>query len=61
MRGRVIVENNTGHAIHVGGCGTLFQVALASKTYRPAVAWLGCLQRDQGMLAQWAHAAATSG
>jgi hypothetical protein len=25
MPGRVVVENNTGRAIHVFGCGTLFQ------------------------------------
>lgn len=44
MPGRVVVQNNTGHAVHVFGCLTLFQVALASSTYHPAVAWLGCLQ-----------------
>jgi hypothetical protein len=41
---RVIVVNNTGHAIHVAGCLTLFQVALVSDTYHPAVAWFTCLQ-----------------
>lgn len=45
MPGRVVVENNTGRAIHVSGCLTLFQVALASSTYRPAVAWPTCLQK----------------
>jgi hypothetical protein len=39
MPGRVVVENNTGRAIHVLGCGTLFQVALVSSTHRPAIAW----------------------
>jgi len=44
MSARVIVENGTGHAKRVGGCGTLFQIALVSRTYRPQVAWLTCLQ-----------------
>jgi hypothetical protein len=44
ISGHVVVENNTGHAIRVSGCGTLFQVALVSKTYQPAVAWLTCVQ-----------------
>ena len=44
ISGHVVVENNTGHAIRVSGCGTLFQVALVSKTYQPAVAWLACVQ-----------------
>jgi len=44
MSGRVVVENNTGRAIHVSGCLALFQVALASSTYQPAVAWPLCLQ-----------------
>jgi hypothetical protein len=41
---RVVVENNTGHAIRVPGCGTLFQVALVSHTYQPAVVWPTCVQ-----------------
>lgn len=41
---RVVVENNTGRAVHVAGCGTLFQVALTSKSYRPTVAWTTCVQ-----------------
>jgi len=45
MPARVVVDNNTGHAIHVPGCLTLFQVALTSNTYRPTVDWLLCLQR----------------
>jgi hypothetical protein len=44
MSGRVVVENNTGHAVHVSGCLALFQVALASSKYQPAVAWPLCLQ-----------------
>ena len=42
MSGRVVVENNTGRAIQVSGCGTLFQVALVSDTYHPVVAWTTC-------------------
>jgi hypothetical protein len=44
MAGHVVIENNTGHAIHAFGCLTLFQVALVSGTYHPAIAWLDCLQ-----------------
>jgi hypothetical protein len=45
MTGRVLVRNRTGHALHLAGCLELFQVALASRTYHPAVAWPLCLQR----------------
>jgi hypothetical protein len=45
MTGQVLVNNNTGHAVHVAGCLALFQVVLASGTYRPAVAWATCLQQ----------------
>jgi hypothetical protein len=45
MSGRLIVENGTGRAIHTMGCGTLFAVALASRTFQPTVGWLHCLQR----------------
>jgi hypothetical protein len=44
MSGRVVVENDTGRAIHVSGCLTLFQVALVSNKYQPAVVWFTCLQ-----------------
>lgn len=44
MTGRVVVDNNTGHAIHEHGCLSLFQVALTSSTYHPKVAWAACLQ-----------------
>ncbi len=44
MPGRVVVENNTGRAIRVSGCWRLFQVALASSKYQPAVAWPTCSQ-----------------
>jgi hypothetical protein len=45
MTGHVLVDNNTGHAIHTSGCLNLFQVLLTSGTYRPAAAWALCLQR----------------
>jgi len=44
MSGWVLVENSTGHAVHASGCLTLFQVLLTSSKYRPAAAWLLCLQ-----------------
>jgi hypothetical protein len=42
MSGRVVVNNRTGRAIHVGACGLPFMVALSSRTYHPTVAWLAC-------------------
>lgn len=44
MPGRVVVENHTGRALRVSGCWRLFQVALASSRYQPAVAWPTCAQ-----------------
>jgi hypothetical protein len=45
ISGQVLVDNTTGHAIDVSGCGNLFQVLLTNSTYRPTVRWLTCLQR----------------
>jgi hypothetical protein len=45
MTARVVVRNLTGHALHLKGCLSLFQVALASRTYHPVLAWPLCLQR----------------
>lgn len=45
ITGRVLVRNHTGHALHLIGCGGFFQVALASRTYHPQVAWPACAQR----------------
>lgn len=45
MTAQVLVDNSSGHAIRVPGCLGLFQVALTSRGYRPAVAWPACLQR----------------
>jgi hypothetical protein len=44
MKGHVVVHNRTGRPLHKGGCGSLFQVALASDTIKPQVAWAMCLQ-----------------
>jgi hypothetical protein len=44
MSGHLIVENDTGRAIRAWGCGALFVVALASRTYRPSIAWPACIQ-----------------
>jgi hypothetical protein len=45
VAGRVIVDNDTGRAVHVVGCGALFQVVLTSSSYHPVVVWPTCLQR----------------
>ena len=45
MTARVVVRNLTGHALHLIGCAGFFQVALASRTYHPVVAWPACAQR----------------
>jgi hypothetical protein len=42
MSVRVVVDNRTGHSVGVSDCGTPFRVALASRTYRPAVAFASC-------------------
>src|SRR5690242_13765813 len=44
MTANVVLNNNTGHALHELGCLSLFQVALTSSTYHPDVSWLTCLQ-----------------
>ena len=44
MSGHVVVENNTGHALHATGCISLFQVALGNAQTHPAPAWPLCLQ-----------------
>jgi hypothetical protein len=46
MPARVVVQNNTGRAISVYGCGTLFRIGLENSTFHdPAVAWPLCRQR----------------
>jgi hypothetical protein len=44
MRAQIVVDNRTGHAIHVAGCGSLFQLALDSSSYHPEPLWPACLQ-----------------
>jgi hypothetical protein len=43
LSGRIIVENDTGHALHASGCGGIFQVVLKSSTYHPEPVWPTCL------------------
>jgi hypothetical protein len=45
MPARVVVENNTGRAISVYGCGTLFAIGLVNGTFRQDMAWPLCRQR----------------
>src|SRR5215472_8648301 len=42
MSGRVVLDNRTKRAIHVGACSLPFMVALSSSTYHPSVVWLSC-------------------
>jgi hypothetical protein len=44
MSGRVVVDNQTGHAIHTHGCGSPFAVALATSTYRPDLITGACAE-----------------
>ena len=44
MPAHIVVDNRTGHAIHVKGCGSPFQLGLESSSYHPEVAWPACLQ-----------------
>jgi len=44
MPAQIVVDNRTGHAIHVPGCGSLFQLALDSNSYHPEPLWPACLQ-----------------
>jgi hypothetical protein len=42
MAAHAVVVNRTGHALHLVGCGSIFQVALTSPTYEPVVVWAAC-------------------
>jgi heat shock protein HslJ len=44
MTGHVVIENNTGHEIHAGGCGSLFAVLLGDAAYHPDPMWRACAQ-----------------
>jgi hypothetical protein len=41
---QVIVENNTGNALQVTGCGSLFAVALGNDNVEPDIVWTLCAQ-----------------
>jgi hypothetical protein len=42
MPAHIVVDNRTGHAIHVTSCGLPFQLGLESSSYHPEVAWAAC-------------------
>jgi hypothetical protein len=44
ITGHVIVRNNSGHALTVTGCGSLFQVALSNASVRDGTVWNLCAQ-----------------
>lgn len=45
LSGRINIVNATGHALHVIGCGGLFDGLLTSPTYHPMPAWSTCAQK----------------
>jgi hypothetical protein len=45
MPARVVMQNNTGRAISVNGCGGVFAIGLVNSTYRQGISWPLCLQR----------------
>jgi hypothetical protein len=44
MPAQIIVDNRTGHALHVKGCGSPFQIGLDSSSYHAEPGWPACLQ-----------------
>ena len=44
ISGKIVVENNTGHALLATGCKSLFAVALGNDRISPDVVWRSCLQ-----------------
>ena len=44
MLAHIIVDNRTGHAIHSGGCGQLFELALAASGQPAVSGWPACLE-----------------
>lgn len=44
MPAHIIVDNRTGHAIHVKGCEGIFALELNSSSYHPQPGWPLCLQ-----------------
>ena len=45
MRGRVIIENNSGHTLQTIGCGEFLQVVLTNDHEHADLGWRMCLQR----------------
>jgi hypothetical protein len=43
MLAHIIVDNRTGHAIHVNGCGQLFELALGNSSHPAEAGWPPCL------------------
>jgi heat shock protein HslJ len=44
MKGRVVVDNETGRVIPAFGCGSLFAVMLTNAHVKPPIAWTLCRQ-----------------
>jgi hypothetical protein len=44
MPAQIVVDNRTGHALHVKGCGSPFQLGLESRIYHAEPGWPLCLQ-----------------
>jgi heat shock protein HslJ len=42
MKGRIVVDNETGHVIPAAGCGSLFAVQLRNEGYEPEFGWTQC-------------------
>ena len=44
MLAQIIVDNRTGHVIHVKGCGSPFALAVGNSSHPAEVAWAACLK-----------------
>lgn len=55
IAGRIKVINDTGKALHLGGCGGLFQVLLTSRTYHPQPFWTDCLRSFTIPTGRWSE------
>ena len=44
LSGHITVENITGHSLRTVGCGSVFQVLLTSKTYKPTLIVPACFR-----------------
>lgn len=43
LTGQIVVDNNTGSALHVPGCNFIFDLVLANDSYQQPAVWLLCL------------------